>query len=167
MKLSSPRPRLPVENASQPKRALPWKLLGVVGAGALIVGCLVYAPAFNGEFVFDDFGLPFQRSSRAEPLGSWLSGVRPVLMFSYWLNDRLWGEGSASYHIVNFLIHAAATSLVFLVLYRLFELAGWVPRKRAVAAVLGAAVFLVHPLQTESVSYVAGRSESLASFLVL
>ena len=32
---------------------------------------------------------------------------------------------------------------------------------------IGAAVFLIHPLQTESVSYVAGRSESLAAFFVL
>jgi hypothetical protein len=88
-------------------------------------------------------------------------------MFSYWINDRLWGQSPAAYHAVNFLIHAGATTLVFLVFFRLFTLAGWAARNRTLAAVLGAAVFLVHPLETESVSYVAGRSESLAALFVL
>jgi hypothetical protein len=61
----------------------------------------------------------------------------------------------------------AATGLVFLVLRRLFEFAGWAARTRTVAAFLGATVFLIHPLQTESVSYVAGRSESQAALFVL
>jgi tetratricopeptide (TPR) repeat protein len=128
---------------------------------------MLYAPSFGGDFVFDDFSLPTQLASRAEPLATWLSGVRPVLMFTYWLNDRLWGEDPLSYHVLNFLIHVAATGLVFLTLYRLFELAGWAARTKTVAAILGAAVFLIHPLETESVSYVAGRSESVAALFVL
>ena len=56
---------------------------------------------------------------------------------------------------------------MFLVLYRLFDLAGWAARPKTVAAILGAAVFLIHPLETESVSYVAGRSESMAALFVL
>jgi hypothetical protein len=149
------------------RSAAPWRLFAYVFIGALLAGFLLYAPAFDGDFVFDDFNLPFQHSARAEPLSAWLSGVRPVLMFTYWLNDRLWGAGPLSYHLVNFLIHTAATSLVFLVLYRLFDLAGWTARAKTLASTLGAAVFLVHPLQTESVSYIAGRSESLAALLVL
>ena len=35
------------------------------------------------------------------------------------------------------------------------------------ASIAGAAIFLIHPLQTEAVSYVAGRSESLVSFFML
>jgi hypothetical protein len=53
------------------------------------------------------------------------------------------------------------------VLYRLLQLSGWVGTRRSAAAAIGAAVFLVHPLQTESVSYIAGRSESLAALFML
>jgi hypothetical protein len=135
--------------------------------GALLLGLVIYAPAFRGDFVFDDFGLPMHLSFRADSVTAWLSGVRPVLMLSYWMNDRLWGEGAASYHVVNFLIHAVAAALVFLTLYRLFELAAWKERTKTVAAILGAAIFLIHPLETESVSYIAGRSESLAAMFML
>ena len=40
-------------------------------------------------------------------------------------------------------------------------------RRRLVGACIGSLVFLIHPLQTESVSYIAGRSESLASLFLL
>src|ERR1017187_5490689 len=56
---------------------------------------------------------------------------------------------------------------LFMVLFRLLSLAGWERAKRQAAAVVGAAVFLVHPIATESVSYIAGRSESLAALFML
>lgn len=88
-------------------------------------------------------------------------------MFSYWLNYRLWGMSPFTYHLVNLIIHSVNTALVFLVLRRLLAWAGW-PRQRTLAAsIVGALVFAIHPLQTESVSYVAGRSESLASLFLL
>src|ERR1039458_10822608 len=68
---------------------------------------------------------------------------------------------------LNVLIHAINTGLVFMVLFRLLSLAGWERAKRQAAAVVGAAVFLVHPIATESVSYIAGRSESLAALFML
>jgi len=65
------------------------------------------------------------------------------------------------------LIHAINACLVFLVLRLLLGMAGWIEKKTAIAAGIGSLVFLIHPLQTESVSYIAGRSESLASFFTL
>jgi hypothetical protein len=53
-----------------------------VFGGALLLGLAIYAPAFRGDFVFDDFGLPMHLVYRAEPLTFWLSGVRPVLLLS-------------------------------------------------------------------------------------
>ena len=145
----------------------PAKLWACVSVAALIAGLWLYSPALNGPFLFDDFGLPFQLTSRVEPLASWVSGVRPVLMFSYWLNNRLWGDGAFSYHVVNVLIHTANVGLVFLIFLRLMGMAGWSDKRARIASAIGAAVFLVHPLETESVSYVAGRSESLASLFLL
>ena len=59
------------------------------------------------------------------------------------------------------------SGLVFLILLRLMGMAGWADKRARIASAIGAAVFLVHPLETESVSYVAGRSESLASLFLL
>lgn len=94
-------------------------------------------------------------------------GTRPVLVLSYALNALLLGDSPASYHVVNLLIHVLNACLVLLVLRRLLQQAGWSGRERRVAGWAGALLFLVHPLQTESVSYIAGRSESLASFFLL
>ncbi len=140
-------------------------------AGACLCACLgilyLYWPALNGKFVYDDLSLPFCLSSRYASVFGWMSGNRPVLMLSYWLNYYFWGDQPFSYHFVNVLIHACNGGLVFLILLRLLHHAGW-PRRTALwASIAGALVFSIHPLQTESVSYVAGRSESLAGFLVL
>lgn len=127
----------------------------------------LYSPALNGDFVFDDLSLPFLKLGRDGPLWGYISGVRPVLMFSYWLNYQLWGPAPFSYHCVNVVIHFVNTGLVFLVLRRLLAKAGWPQRRTIMASIIGALVFAIHPLQTEAVSYVAGRSESLVSLFLL
>jgi len=134
---------------------------------AFIIGLFLYGPALGGGFVFDDEGLPFRRGFQDEPIASWLLGVRPILMFTYWLNSAASGNDPRGYHLLNLLIHAVNTGLVFAVLFRLLSLAGWDLARRRIAAVGGAAIFLVHPLATESVSYIAGRSESLAAMFML
>jgi hypothetical protein len=135
---------------------------------ALIIAFDLYYPAIRGPFIFDDFTLPYQRVA-GQPLSEWISsaGVRPLLMFTYWVNHELSGNRPAGYHILNLFIHVANTALVFLVLSGILRMAGWAGRRKLIACCLGAAVFLVHPLQTESVSYIAGRSESLAAMFAL
>jgi tetratricopeptide (TPR) repeat protein len=136
-------------------------------ASAFVIGFFLYSPAMNGPFLFDDAGLPFAQSTLQDrPLSDWVSGVRPVLMFSYWVNRTLWGDSPVSYHAINVVIHVLNAALVFLALRRLLALSGWTERIAQTAAA-GALVFLIHPLQTESVSYIAGRSESLAAFFML
>jgi tetratricopeptide (TPR) repeat protein len=88
-------------------------------------------------------------------------------MFSYWLNYHFWGAEPFSYHFVNLVIHGCNSALVFLILLRLLTQAGWAQRRTLVASIIGTLVFSIHPLQTESVSYIAGRSESLASLFLL
>ncbi|HXM41586.1 MAG TPA: hypothetical protein VN924_10060 [Bryobacteraceae bacterium] len=142
-------------------------MAAIVVFAAFVVELNLYATALAAPFTFDDFTLPFQQASSSN-LSTWLTGVRPVLMFSYWLNARISGNSSLSYRLLNLIIHAVNTGLVFLVLSRLLTMSG-VMRARSVraASLIGAAVFLIHPLQTESVSYIAGRSESLAALFVL
>src|SRR5215467_8405542 len=140
----------------------PTLLLAVL-AGAFIL----YFPALKGGFVFDDLSLGLNAAPSAREFHEAILKGRPVLLISYLLNAVLLGNQPFSYHVVNVLIHAINACLVFLVLRRLLGMAGWIEKKAAIAAGIGSLVFLIHPLQTESVSYIAGRSESLASFFML
>jgi tetratricopeptide (TPR) repeat protein len=144
-----------------------WRTIAIACTALFVSLLCLYWPALRGQFVFDDLSLPFSKAMRDEPLGAWMAGVRPILMFTYWLNYRFGGTRPDSYHFMNLAIHFVNTGLVFLVLCRLFAYAGWVQRKAVTAAAVGASIFAFHPLQTESVSYVAGRSESLASLFLL
>jgi protein O-mannosyl-transferase len=151
-------------SGSQPWRSATWLCLGMF---AVILW--LYSPALNGHFIFDDLALPFCKPIRHASLSTWIShsGVRPVLMISYWLNYQISGDRPFSYHFVNLVIHFANSAVTFLVLLQILQRAGWMGRKSQVASAIGALVFTIHPLQTESVSYVAGRSESLAALFLL
>jgi hypothetical protein len=134
-----------------------------VFAGALLLALLAFSSAITGAIILDDFRLPFAdpRAPRM-PASFWIGSVRPVLMASYWLNLKLSGLNTFSYHALNILFHALTASFVWLCARKLLEMAKVDPGKRPVLASLAAGIFLLHPLQTESVDYIAGRSEVLA-----
>jgi len=162
--------RRPVEKP--PPRAAPlrppagglrwWHCLWGLAA-ALVILLEVYQPALRGPFVFDDPYLPFTDPDALErPLKHWIGGVRPLLMASFWLNARLSGMEPYTYHLFNVLLHWVSGFLVFLVVRRLLVYAGTEGASREILAVFAAGVFLLHPVQTESVAYVASRSEALS-----
>jgi hypothetical protein len=132
---------------------------------SVILACVLvlYLPAIHGGFIFDDLMLPL---AAGQPI-DWSKVTRPVLVLSFRLNAIALGDNPADYHLVNLAIHAFNTCLVFVVLSRLLSMAGWAEKRRLAGACTGSLVFLIHPLQTESVSYVSGRSESLAALFVL
>jgi tetratricopeptide (TPR) repeat protein len=136
-----------------------WRY-GLAAALALAVAFQVYAPALNGPFVFDDAYLPMNSPQLADKgLGEWISGVRPLLMATYWLNHTIARASTFGFHVWNVLFHVGNAFLLFLVTRRLCRQAG----VRADFAWFAAAVFLLHPMQTESVAYIAGRSETLSA----
>ncbi|MBM3786497.1 MAG: hypothetical protein FJW30_19235, partial [Acidobacteria bacterium] len=101
----------------------------------------------------------------ASPLRSWVVGVRPTLNVSYWLNYRMFGQEPLYYHWTNLGLHIACAYFVWLVAQKI---TGFVLQERAKwFAVFATAVFVLHPLQTESVSYVASRSEILSGLFFL
>jgi protein O-mannosyl-transferase len=120
-----------------------------------------YGPAMHTAFLFDDTTQHFALAPASQPLSSWIGPVRPVLIFSYWVNSRISLEDTFSYHLFNILIHALAGIFVFLVIRRLLEWAGVQASSRTPFAAFGALLFLLHPLQTESVAYISGRSDAL------
>ncbi len=138
-----------------------WPLL--FAAAALLLAWWAYAPALRGPFLFDDQYLPINNPVLVrQPLAVWLRGVRPVLMATYWMNLALSGPDTFSYHAFGLLVHLATSGLVFAIVRRLLEWSGVVPPRRDWLAGFAAALFLLHPAQTEAVAYLAGRSETLS-----
>ncbi|HTS30433.1 MAG TPA: tetratricopeptide repeat protein [Bryobacteraceae bacterium] len=162
--------------APQPSQAPVWPYAAAALA-ALVAAFWAYGPALNGPFLFDDQALPFALPNFQAPLINWLKAdVRPVLFFTYYLNAQIGDGNPYSFHVVNVLIHLVSTGLIFLIVRRLLE---WrrreagpqriTPKDRTddFLAGLAAAIFLVHPVQTEAVAYLAGRSESLSAMFGL
>lgn len=158
-------------SAATPVTASPWQpAWWHWAAGAfllLLVAFEVYSPALNGEFVFDDSYLPFLMPNVANaPLKYWL-GVRPFLMISYWLNFQSSGLNPYPYHAINVFLHVLNSLLVVLIVRRLFGWLGQTGWIREVLAVFSGALFLLHPVQTESVAYVTSRSETMSVLFFL
>lgn len=80
----------------------------------------------------------------------------PFYGLSYWIDGRIAGGSPLFLHLMNALWHAAAGYAAFRVLRNLVG-----PPS---AALLGALLFVVHPLHAESVSWIAGRKELVSGF---
>ncbi len=142
-----------------------WLGMAVV----LLIGGIAYGNTFDVPLVFDDF-LSIQRNSTVR-FGDYLDevilGSRSLLYLTFTINYVLSGQDVWGYHLVNLILHLANGLLMLLV-------AGLVLRKviddeRLVRwyAILAAGFFVVHPVQTESVTYISSRSELLSTFFFL
>src|SRR6266852_5043567 len=80
----------------------------------------VYWP--YGPFLFDDQYLIFMRPDFAvDSLRAWISDVRPLLMFTYWINYQVSGLQTLSYHAFNVLFHVMVSVLVFFIVRKILE----------------------------------------------
>lgn len=145
---------------------LRWYL---VAFGAAFILCLwIYGPSMNGPFVFDDQFLPYDDPTRINgALPSWITGVRPLLYFTFWLNHVISGAETWSYHLLNIVIHVLNCALVFVIFNRLLRLSETRPPMARTLAGFAAGLFLLHPIQSESVAYIASRSETLSALFML
>ncbi len=138
---------------------------------------LAYSDSFHGAFVFDDptsitgnttiRHLTHLGAILRTPRVTVTAEGRPVLNLTLALNWAAGGARVEGYHIVNLAIHLLAALLLAGVLS---EILRRVPRLRAQAGPLAWAVALLwalHPLQTESVTYIIQRAESLMGLLYL
>jgi hypothetical protein len=109
------------------------------------------------------------RDARVQSFGAWaasMPGMRPLLKLSYALNHELGGRVSA-FRTVNIAIHALNALLVVLLLERLSRRHGLEARDAFGVAFAAALVFALHPVQTEAVTMLSGRSVSLMSLFFL
>jgi hypothetical protein len=137
------------------------------------VAVAAFANGLAGAFQFDDWNV-IVNDPRVQTLGAWarsMPGIRPVLKLSYAANHAS-GLGLAGFHAVNVLVHAVNAALVLLLLRALARRGSpEAPLDDAVpddaVPLCGALLFALHPVQTEAVTYVSGRSASLAALFIL
>ncbi len=140
----------------------------------ILLSSLIYFNTLKGSFHFDDQGL----LSR-----SWVSDInhfrkevylryvehRPILLFSYALNNALRPKEVFGFHLINLTLHIFVSILIFSILQRaqyLFseEKAGSGSSR---LSLITAFLFALHPLNTDAVSYISSRSAVLATFFYL
>lgn len=136
---------------------------------ALFAAFEVYWPAIHGPFLLDDSYLTYMRPDAASlHFRDWIRQPRALLFITFWLNYQQSGtQDTFGYHAVNVLLHFANTIFIFLTVRKLIGWAGVEEWRGRVLTLFAAGLFLLHPLQTESVSYIASRSETLSVFFVL
>jgi len=152
----------------------------------LVVGLLAlaamaaYHNSFTAQFVLDDGGSitdnPTIRSlwppwgTFFPPGGGVTVSGRPVVNFTLAINYAISGEEVWSYHAFNLVIHLLAAATLLGIVRRTLDCPLLRPRfgdaQLPLAAAI-AALWLLHPLQTESVTYVCQRAESLAGLFYL
>lgn len=89
---------------------------------------------------------------------------RPLVTLAYVAEWRLFGAAPLGWHLVNLALHLACVALVARWLSR--RLGDASPRG-ALAALLGAALFAMHPTRPESVSWVSGCTDLWATLFAL
>lgn len=125
---------------------------------------LAWFNALTASFQFDDFNV-IVNNPAVHSLGAWwdsMPGIRPLLKLSYALNWTV-SSGPFGFHLFNVLVHATNAVLVFLVLRALRRDGG----HNDFLPFLAALLFALHPVQTEAVTYVSGRSVCLMAMFYL
>jgi Ca2+/Na+ antiporter len=124
----------------------------------------VYCPAFRGDFHYDDLSSIINNPH----LDRWQTFVghldhmvRPVLYATFLLDRSVYGANPAGYHLFNLLLHLGSGLLVYLIVTRA------VTEETRHVPVWTALLFLVHPIATETVTYISGRASGLTAFLYL
>jgi len=123
-----------------------------------------YAGARHGDFQYDDLFtiLINPHLDRWDTFVGHLDHmVRPVLYATFLVDRSLYGTSASGYHLLNLLLHLGSGLLVYRILTRaVTEETRHIPFWTAL-------LFLIHPIQTETVTYISGRASGLMAFWYL
>ena len=141
----------------------------------LLLGTAVYANTRWVPYLFDDPGsIPnnptIRTLSRAvfSPPREETVSSRPISNASFALNRAITGDSLAGFHLGNILVHLAAALLLLGLVRRTLRRPQFRFGDRAdVLATIIALLWVAHPIETESVTYLVQRVESAAGLFIL
>jgi len=139
------------------------------------IGCLLYIQCLDYSFVWDDHFL-IRENSQMNNISSikefftqdlwensthnYKSGFyRPVTLTAFLLNYQIWQGSPAGFHFLNIFLHSINGVLLFLIFFKL--------TKNNFISFLAGLLFLVHPLQTETVAFIADLGDILVVLFIL
>jgi len=144
----------------------------------ILVTFIAYSNSFDGDFIFDDSNIYNSQYVQIDTLSidqlvqvikKMEPSTRPVANLSFALNYYFHKFDTKGYHYLNVLIHIANGLVLYLLLKTMFALpvvkrtgqyAAWVP-------LMVTLIWLVHPLQTQAVTYIIQRMTSLAALFYI
>jgi tetratricopeptide (TPR) repeat protein len=172
------QPEMMTEMADYPEskfEALPSKYEFPLIVFLAVIVFFIYAKTLTGDYIFDDIhnikDNPHIRLTQITPEGLIKAALespsarRPIANISFALNYYFYGYNVVGFHLVNILIHITNGMFLYLLItitlrtptlrasYLMYR---WVP-------FFAAFIWLVHPIQTQSVSYVVQRMNSMAT----
>ena len=130
---------------------------------------MVYLNSFNNAFVWDDLNNIVNNKqlegtvrltdiflkSPAPPAQFY----RPIPFISIAIDHLLWGKEPFGYHLTNFLLHLFNAIFVFYIVRRITN--------SDLTSFICSILFAVHPIHTEAVTYISGRSDPICTFFLL
>ena len=155
-------------------RVLPRVLLAIA---LFLTAVLVFAGGIDHQFTnwdddvyvvgnraierLDTAGLREMFRPSSVVVGNWA----PLTILSYAIDYALWERRPFGYHLTNVLLHGLAVVLLFLLLDRI--LARGDPDASPAPAAIAAGLYAIHPVQVESVAWVAERNNVLGMVFLL
>lgn len=138
----------------------------------ILVTFLVYYNSLSNEFVFDDESVIQNNQSitSADNIPKFFTAedgfhkvigryYRPIVSSSYAIDFSIWGLNPYGFHLTNIIIHI----LSCLLLYKILSLLFWRYKYRNLFALFSTLIFAVHPVHTEAVSWISGRTDSMVT----
>ena len=128
--------------------------------GMVALGLWIYLPVLRGDWLWDDDILITDNHLIHDPAGLWKIWLQPTSLFDYlplkvtveWLEWHFWGKDTLGYHLLNLALHLTSAFLVWRLLAKFNLRLAW----------LGGLIFVVHPVQVESVAWISELKNTLS-----
>ncbi|HTU01921.1 MAG TPA: tetratricopeptide repeat protein, partial [Candidatus Sulfotelmatobacter sp.] len=140
-----------------------WRGDWLPGLALLVMTLITYERLRHAGFIWDDEMHVTENPAIVGPLGLreiWTSRAAryfPLTLTTFWMEHALWGLQPLAYHAFNVLVHGACAIVLWRVLRSLRVRGAW----------LGAALWALHPVQTETVAWVTELKNTQSCFFYL
>lgn len=146
-----------------------------IGIGVIlaVITFAVFANSLSNDFVFDDESVVVgdETITSLSNIPKYFTGelgfhkvigryYRPIVSATYALDYSIWGLKPFGFHLTNVLIHVINVLLLFALLKLIFESSS--SKFKDYAILIGTLIFALHPIHTEAVAWVSGRTDSLS-----